>query len=128
MKWGVNINNIQFKNEIEENFKFGLLDVIILKMLSKEDLYGYQIKQEIHARSQNQIIIKEGSLYGPLYRMDKKKFITSRKELVGEKRFRVYYSITDLGKEYLKTAEEVFKNFYSGACNILLEDTDEKTN
>lgn len=88
-------------------------------MLSSEDLYGYQIKQEIFSRSNGQIVIRDGSLYGPLYRMEKKKFISSSKKIVGEKRFRVYYQITDLGKEYLETAKEVFNSIYSGANLIL---------
>lgn len=88
-------------------------------MLTSSELYGYQIRQEINIRSNGLISIKEGSLYGPLYRMEKKQFITSRKELVGQKRFRVYYQITDLGREYLKVAEEAFNTIYDGAKFIL---------
>lgn len=115
---GVTINSL-FKQEIEENLKVGLLDIVILKLLSSEDLYGYQIKQEISNRSNGKIEIKDGSLYGPLYRMEKKNFISSTKKLVGEKRFRVYYQITDLGKEYLETAIKTFNSIYSGADLIL---------
>ena len=53
------------KAEIEENLKFGLLDILILKLISKEDMYGYQIKQQINIQSNGLIEIKEGSLYGP---------------------------------------------------------------
>lgn len=58
--------------EIEENFKFGLIDILILKLLSIEDMYGYQIMQTIYTYSEDRIEIKEGSLYGPLYRLEKK--------------------------------------------------------
>lgn len=107
-----------WKNDIEENFKVGLLDLLILKLLSKEDMYGYQIRQEIFALSNEVIEIKEGSLYGPFYRLEKKEFITSNKVLVGAKRFRVYYHITDLGREYLKCGIEVFDLIFNGADAI----------
>ena len=65
---------MSLKEDIEENFKVGLLDLLILKLLSKEDMYGYQIKQEIYSSSKEKIEIKEGSLYGPFYRLEKKNF------------------------------------------------------
>ena len=51
--------------------------------------------------------------------MGKKEFITSRKELVGKKRFRMYYSITELGRTYLKTAEVAYKQLTAGALKII---------
>ena len=116
---------IPFIDEIEENLKVGILDILILKLLTERELYGYEIKQFIFERSNHNIIIKEGSLYGPLYRMGKKNFISSRKELAGKKRFRMYYSITDLGRQYLSTAEIAYKQLTNGAWNIMYKE-DEK--
>lgn len=110
---------LPFLDEIEENLKVGTLDILILKLLTEKELYGYEIKQLIFERSEKTILIKEGSLYGPLYRMEKKQFITARKEVVGKKRFRNYYSITKLGMQYLKTAEVAYKQITTGACAIL---------
>lgn len=107
-----------WKNDIEENFKVGLLDLLILKLLSKEDMYGYQIRQEIYSLSNKIIEIKEGSLYGPFYRLEKKELITSNKVLVGAKRYRVYYHITEKGLEYLNCGIQVFNEIYNGADAI----------
>lgn len=107
-----------WKNDIEENFKVGLIDLLILKLLSKEDMYGYQIRQEIFALSSEAIDVKEGSLYGPFYRLEKKGYIIPNKVLVGAKRFRVYYHITELGLEFLKCGIAVFDSIYSGANTI----------
>ena len=68
---------LQFLDEIEENLKVGILDIMILKLLTERELYGYEIKQLIFERSNQTILIKEGSLYGPLYRMGKKEFLLS---------------------------------------------------
>ena len=108
-----------WKDDIEENIKCGLVDILILKLLSKEDMYGYQIRQEISARSSGGIDIKEGSLYGPLYRMSEKGFVSTHKEMVGPKRFRNYYHLEPSGKEYLLLAEELFASIIHGAEQIM---------
>lgn len=110
---------MDWKDEIEENLKFGVIDIVILKLLSHQDMYGYQIKQLIEETSNQKIEIKMGSLYGPLYRMEKKKMISSRKELVGEKRFRMYYHIENEGKTYLEYALKRFNEIYDCFVNIL---------
>ena len=68
---------LPFLDKIEENLKVGILDIMILKLLTERKLYGYEIKQLIFERSNQTILIKEGSLYGPLYRMGKKEFLLS---------------------------------------------------
>lgn len=35
-------------NDIEENLKRGILEMLILKMLSREDMYGYQMISEMN--------------------------------------------------------------------------------
>lgn len=106
-------------NDVEENLKVGLVDILILHLLSEEDMYGYQIRQEILKRSDNKIDLKEGSLYGPFYRLEKKGFINSYKTLVTGKRFRIYYSITDLGKQYYDCSLKALNNIYTG-LNLLI--------
>lgn len=70
---------MQWQRDIEENFKVGIIDFLILKMLSKEDMYGYQIKLAMNRMSEGRINIKEGSLYGPLYRLENKKLVVHGK-------------------------------------------------
>ncbi len=117
-------------DDIEENIKYGLIDMLILALLTIEDMYGYRIKTELAQRTNSAFILKEGSLYGPLYRMERQKLISSRKELVGEKRFRNYYHIEPAGREYLAYAIKKFQLIFSGAsklmegCQIGEEDTE----
>ena len=74
-----------WEDDIEENIKCGLVEFLIPALLTTEDMYGYKIKAELAVRTNNAIIVKEGSLYGQLYRMEQFKLISSRKELVGER-------------------------------------------
>ena len=104
---------------LEDNLKTGLYDVLFLKLMENGEVYGYQIQQEIEKQSGGLIKIFNGSLYAPFNRLMKKGYVNSRKEFVGKTRFRVYYSITKLGKEYLKEAQEVVENIYKGAMMVL---------
>ncbi|CCV63917.1 Transcription regulator, PadR [Alteracholeplasma palmae J233] len=107
-----------YKVEIEEKIKYGFIEIIILLLLKSEDMYGYQIVQEIEKRSNGTIIVKEGSLYGPLYRLEKKNYVSTKKELVGKKRFRNYYHMEADGLKYLEYALETFKSFSFGLESI----------
>lgn len=106
-------------NDIEENLKRGVLEMLILKMLSNEDMYGYQMISEMNTRGKGLINIKEGSLYGPLYRLIGKNYISEKKVLVGKRRTRVYYHLEPLGVEYLNTMIEVYSKVNEGVNLIM---------
>ena len=110
---------MSWKDDVEENIKCGLIEILILSLLSREDMYGYRIKTELAEQTSHTFIVKEGSLYGPLYRMQERGLISSRKELVGEKRFRNYYHIEEAGKEYLQYAVQQFLLIYDGANQLI---------
>lgn len=109
---------LDWQIEVEEKIKYGLIEIIILLLLKSDNMYGYQIVQEIDKRSNGDIIIKEGSLYGPLYRLENKGYVTSKKELVGKKRFRNYYHIQEKGLEHLDYALISYSKFYEGLHSI----------
>lgn len=110
---------MSWKDDVDENIKCGLIEVLILSLLSEEDMYGYRIRTELANRTNQTFIVKEGSLYGPLYRMQERKLISSRRELVGEKRFRNYYHIEESGKEYLEYAVKQFQIIFNGATHLI---------
>ena len=108
-----------WKDSIDENVRLGIVELLILHMLSERDMYGYEIKEELAVRTNNAFLIKEGSLYGPLYRMQSRGIITSRKEMVVNKRFRMYYMLTDHGREYLEYGKEQMKIVFAGVESLL---------
>ncbi len=107
------------RNDIEENLKRGILEMLILRMLSDEDMYGYQMINEMNMRGKGLIDIKEGSLYGPLYRLIDKNYISENKVLVGKRRTRVYYHLEPLGVEYLNTIVDVYSKI-TEAVNLIM--------
>lgn len=106
-------------NDIEENLKRGTLEMLILKMLQQNDMYGYQMINEMNALGKGLINIKEGSLYGPLYRLIEKEAISEKKVLVGKRRTRVYYHIEPAGIEYLNTMVDIYTKITAGVDLIM---------
>lgn len=95
---------------ISEGLKRGTIEIMLLTLLQNEDMYGYQLCQELESRSHGLFILQEGSLYPPLYRMMDRGYISDQKELVGKRRVRVYYHIEQAGRDYL---EEIKQEYFS---------------
>ena len=102
---------------ITEGLKRGTIEIMLLTMLEKEDMYGYQLCQQIEQSSQGLYVLQEGSLYPSLYRLLDKGCISDRTERVGKRRTRVYYHLEPRGKEYLA---EIKKEYFSLNRGILL--------
>jgi PadR family transcriptional regulator PadR len=103
------------------NFKRGFLPLIILSLLSQEDMYGYQLVQEMGRRSDGEYTLTESTLYPVLYRLEDKKFISSRRQLIGKRRVRVYYRIEPAGKEYYSAIRQEYLTSMRGIMRILNE-------
>jgi len=86
----------------------GHLDAIILRLISEKDRYGYEISNEIAARTNDEFKIKEATLYAVFQRLVKKELIESYMGDVSLGSKRRYYKITSSGKTYL---EEEIKNW-----------------
>lgn len=112
-----------WKEDMGENIRCGIVEILILHLLCERDMYGYEIRQALDQRTYGAFVAKEGSLYGPLYRMQSRGLISGHKEMAGERRFRMYYHIEAPGKEHLEYGKEQVQIVFSAAC-ALLEDND----
>ena len=79
------------------------IEMIILKIISTQECYGYQISQLIKTLTEDHMNLAEGTLYPILYKLIDQGYIEDHKKLVGKRKTRVYYTITDFGKEYLQS-------------------------
>lgn len=80
----------------------GHLDSIILRLLLDGDSYGYELSKAISRKTGGRFAIKEATLYAVFQRLEKKQLIES---YYGERSHggkRKYYSITLLGRAYLR--------------------------
>lgn len=101
----------------------GHMDTIILRTLSDGDKYGYEILSEIAERSNNLYSLKQPTLYNCLKRLEKQGLLTSYKGDLSYGAQRVYYSLTDLGKQFLEN-DQIQWEFSRTIINNLLSDKD----
>lgn len=105
--------------QVRESLKKGTVEMVLLHLLSERPMYGYEILQEMKKRSNEQFVLKDGSMYPILYRMIDKGLITDEQVLVGRRRTRVYYHLTDEGKSYLEKIKAEYLFITEGIEKIL---------
>lgn len=104
----------------EQQMKKGVLEILVLRLLDREEKYGYQLISELKERSQGMFLLKEGTLYPILYRMEDDGLVTNRwSEPKGKEVSRKYYAITSKGRDTLAEAIELWKRFSENVDRIL---------
>ena len=101
------------------SFKMGTVELIVLFLLSKKDLYGYEISLLIKELSGGNLVVQESTLYPTLYKLIEKKYISDREVPIGKRRLRVYYHIEDAGRQRLSDLIEDYHTTTLGIENIL---------
>lgn len=105
---------------VRDNLKKGTAEMVILHLLKNEEMYGYQIAQELSKVSGGDFTLQEGSMYPTLYRLIAGGFVTDRNAIIN-KRLRKYYSITETGQERLEMLIAEFRAVTSGIEKILAQ-------
>ena len=88
----------------------GFIDIILLKIISQGDCYGYSISKTISQITSRNWELKEASLYTGLRRLEAEKLITSYwgDETQGGRR--KYYKLTQEGSRYLHDNIQKWEN------------------
>jgi len=98
----------------------GTLSTIILKLLAGHGkMYGYEITQRVKILSNDEILLKEGSLYPALHKLKDDGLVKAEKEVINN-RVRKYYSLTEKGKKLTETKVSELNQFISTLQNILI--------
>ena len=92
----------------------GIAPVVVLEILSRGKMYGYQLGDAIEQRSGNILILGKGTLYPLLYNLEAKKLIKGKWETTDSGRERRYYSITGKGKNRLAKQKAQLKQLTAG--------------
>lgn len=113
------------------NFKMGTVEMLVLYLLDKHDLYGYQITNLLKKLSDGKVVVTEATLYPTLYKLLNKGYISDREVPIGKRRMRVYYHLEDTGRQRLSDLLEDYEEITAGIAAILtseviLEGEDDK--
>ena len=87
--------------KFESQLLKGIAPVVVLKILSRGPMYGYELSQAIEQRSGDILTLGKGTLYPLLYNLEAKKLVKGKWESNKSSRKRRYYSITSKGKGQL---------------------------
>jgi len=79
----------------------GHIDIILLKIISLEDGYGYSISKTISSITNGICDVKEATLYAGLRRLEAEKLIASYWGDESQGGRRKYYTLTQAGRESL---------------------------
>ena len=94
------------------------LDLMILKLLSKEDMYGYQIVSELKKISDEYFSLQTGTVYPLLRTMVSDNMLeTFEKEAAGK--VRTHYKITPSGQQRLNSGVKNWTTFYHAVNKVL---------
>lgn len=101
------------------NFRFSFAELIILSLLEKKDIYGYEFVPLLEKISNGKIIVTESTLYPTLYKLLDNKYISDREERVGKRRIRVYYHLEEAGRLRLVSLIQEYTNLKDGIDALL---------
>lgn len=101
------------------SFRRGVLSLVLLALLRREDMYGYQLVQETEHLSGGKLTTQEGSLYPVLYKLQDAGLISARKVLVGKRMTRIYYHLEPSGEEYLQALIQEYEDVTQGVFQII---------
>lgn len=103
------------------SFRRGVMSLVILSLLKREDMYGYQLVQETSSSSGGRLTTQEGSLYPVLYKLQEQGFISDSRVKVGKRMTRVYYHLEPAGEEKLKELIADYEEVTQGVFQIIGE-------
>ena len=95
--------------------KKGTLELCVLSLLSKADMYGFELAATISAH----IEISEGTIYPLLKRIKDEGFVTTYLQESQEGPPRKYYQITSYGRATKETLEQEWEKLSQGIKKIL---------
>lgn len=98
----------------------GSTGTMVLALLNRHDLYGYELLKELERRSEGVFALKEGTLYPILHAMEAEGWVDAYwNEVNGRKR--KYYRITPPGRKQLEHKKSEWSVFRSAVDLVLKE-------
>ncbi|MBC3515583.1 PadR family transcriptional regulator [Neobittarella massiliensis] len=103
--------------------KKGVLELVILQLISHQPTYGYQLISTLESGSNGLFALKEGTLYPILYRLEDDGAITSRwEEQPGRGVPKKYYTITEQGRRQLCDMRQLWQALCRSTDHFLGEE------
>lgn len=102
------------------SFLNGVPELLVLRLLSRREMYGYQIVEEIRTQTGETLSFGEGCIYPYLHYLEAEKQVSSRRREV-DGRSRNYYKLTPRGQKRLEELTTEWKRVTTGISSLLGE-------
>jgi len=102
------------------NFASGVSELLILRLLSEREMYGYELAKAVQAVTRREIRLGEGLLYPTLHGLELEGLLRSRRESVSG-RPRIYYRATAAGRRRLAKLTEQWRRASAAVSSALGE-------
>ena len=97
----------------------GTISLLILSLLSRKAMYGYEIAATVHRDTDGAFTWREGSLYPSLHKMEQGGLIIGEWEEKETGRKRRYYHITKQGRAALREKTQSWSDLCRAVNQIL---------
>ena len=97
----------------------GTLDLLILKALALEPQHGWAIAERLRQISNAAVLIRQGSLYPALHRLERRGWIKARWASSENNRRAKYYALTLKGRAQLETETHAWRRLSAAIAHIL---------
>jgi PadR family transcriptional regulator, regulatory protein PadR len=108
MPFGLRYKTAMKSKRTNPDFLNGVPELLILSLLSRRAMYGYELVQAIRQSSGGTLEFGEGCVYPILHRLETEGFLGSKRETVGG-RSRVVYRVTARGSKRLVNAQSSWR-------------------
>jgi PadR family transcriptional regulator, regulatory protein PadR len=97
----------------------GTLDLLILKAVTLEPLHGWAIAERLHQISSATLLVRQGSLYPALHRLERRGWIKARWGTSDNNRRAKYYELTRLGRTQLPKETAAWRRLTTAVAQVL---------
>lgn len=109
------------EDRFSQQLKKGVLEMLVLRLVCTQPTYGYELLLRLKEVSQGRFVLKEGTLYPILYRLEDDGFIAA-KWITGEGRMapKKIYEATESGKMENIRRQLIWREFEE-CVNVFLQ-------
>jgi len=100
--------------KFERELLKGIAPVVVLEILSRGEMYGYELSEAVEQRSNRILTLGKGTLYPLLYNLEAKGLVVAQWQDGDSGRKRRYYSITSRGREELTGRKQQLGGLFEG--------------
>ena len=109
---------------MDKSLLAGSTTMLVLKLLDGQDMYGYQMNEELSRRSERAFALKTGTLYPLLLRLERRGLLAAEYRAGSGGPSRKYYRLTPDGTQYLSEFTAAWQSA-SAAVNRIMQNKED---